>query len=110
MKVGKETPFTFRAGELGFNIGMIANEVLNRSKATLVFEALTPTAPARAKAEAFLRQLLADGPIPARRIEAAAKDAGLAMRTIRRAKNWLGVKASKTGLDGPWVWSLVESG
>ena len=71
---------------------------------------VTSFAPARAKAEGFLQKLLVNGPIPTRRIEAKAKDAGLSMTSIRRAKDWLGVKASKTGLNGGWCWSLPEGG
>jgi hypothetical protein len=70
------------------------------------------SSPRRNDAEAFLKTILADGPLPVRRIESEAKEAGLVMATVRRAKDVLGVKTSKTALDGGWVWELPppESG
>ena len=67
-------------------------------------------APARKAAEDFLRTTLAVGPLAVRQIEAEANAAGLSWRTVRRAKEVLGVKASKTGLDGGWVWALPQDG
>jgi hypothetical protein len=63
-------------------------------------------------AEAFLKTTLANGPLPVRRIESEAKEAGLTMATVRRAKDALGAKTSKTALDKGWVWELppTESG
>lgn len=78
-------------------------------------EALAPrgeksrTAPAREAAEEFLKVVLADQPVPVRRIESEAKAAGLSWATVKRAKDALGVKASKSGLDGGWMWQLVPT-
>jgi hypothetical protein len=60
---------------------------------------------ARAEAIAFLQALLADGPMPTPSIIRAARQAGLAHRTIRRAKVALGILARKDG-DGGWSWTL----
>jgi hypothetical protein len=38
------------------------------------------------------------------------KGAPCSERTLRRAKERLGIKASKDGLTGPWMWSLPEDG
>jgi hypothetical protein len=35
-----------------------------------------------------------------------ARDAGIAWRTVRRAKDDLGIKPAKTGFNGAWEWSL----
>jgi putative DNA primase/helicase len=67
------------------------------------------SAPRRNDAEDFLKTVLADGPLPVRRIESEAKDAGLAKATVRRAKDALGVVATKAALDGGWVWELPAS-
>ncbi len=58
----------------------------------------------------FLREVLGAGPVPSGKIEDEARKAGLAWRTVRRAKDQLGVRVRKTGVDGGWVWSLPEDG
>jgi RecA-family ATPase len=69
--------------------------------------------PAVEAAEEFLRSLLADGPVPQREVQAAAREAGISMRTIKRAKEELGVDSvavreeGKRGIQG-WSWSLLE--
>jgi hypothetical protein len=67
---------------------------------------------AQAEAEEFLSDLLANGPVPQKDIEADTKGAGLSWRTVRRAKARLGVSAQrqsegKSGA-GRWVWSLQD--
>ncbi len=56
------------------------------------------------EAIAFLRQHLADGPQPAKTLLQAAKSAGIAERTLHRAKDVLGVTAEHTGWHGQWIW------
>ena len=59
-----------------------------------------------------LTDLLADGPVPAKKVKAAAKAAEVSEITLRRAKDRLGVVAKKTGKPGEtdqaWTWSLPE--
>jgi len=55
-----------------------------------------------------LQELLADGPVPAKEAKAYCQEAGIASRTLDRAKNHLGVRA-RPRLDGDrkhWVWEL----
>jgi hypothetical protein len=57
-------------------------------------------------AEAFLRDILTGGPVAVPKIMDEAKKACIAEKTLRRAKEDLGVKASKTGMSGGWSWEL----
>lgn len=54
----------------------------------------------------FLEDLLAEGPVSAKAVKAEARDAGVAEKTLQRAKTKLGVETSKEGLKGGWVWRL----
>lgn len=56
---------------------------------------------------AFLRELLAEGPVAVKIVQEAAKAAGLAWGTVRRAAGDLDVVTSKAGIeDGAWEWRL----
>lgn len=70
-------------------------------------EAVDDDGGAKAEAADFLRDLLAFGPVPAKKVQAAARDAGLAWRTVRRAKDDLGVVSEKSGTGG-WSWRLPQ--
>ena len=52
----------------------------------------------------FLRQQLAASPQPATMLLQAAYAAGIAERTLHRAKDVLGVTTEHTGWHGQWVW------
>ncbi len=69
--------------------------------------------PARTEAQDFLRDMLAGGPRPVTDIQADAESAGIAWRTINRAKKALGVEAERKaetargmGAEGRWYWRL----
>ncbi len=53
----------------------------------------------------FLREELSADPIWVKQIFKDARDAGIAEITLRRAKDALGVKAEKQGVEG-WAWRL----
>ncbi len=60
-------------------------------------------------AKAFLCDLLADGPVRMKTIEAQAKEAGHAWATVRRAKRALKARSRRPpggGIDVPWYWVL----
>jgi len=69
-----------------------------------------PDADAQNEAVAFLRAELADGPRPQGEIMRAARECGHSEKTLRRAKNALGVVASRIGFGaaGEWRWALPE--
>jgi RecA-family ATPase len=57
-------------------------------------------------AKAFLLNLLKGAPVASKDIRQNATEAGISWIAVRRAKDALGVAATKTGLKGGWVWSL----
>jgi len=61
---------------------------------------------ALADAVGFLRAELADGPVSAKAIRKEADGAGIAWRTVERAKTRLCVESRKDGPRGPWLWAL----
>lgn len=64
---------------------------------------------AGAEAEDFLRELLADGPVDAQIVKQAAREDGIAEKTLWRAKSKLGVKTNDRagfGRGYPSRWSL----
>ena len=60
-------------------------------------------------AKDFLTELLRDGELPQKQIEIDAKGAGQSWRTIRRAKDELGIKSVKSKLDKCWYWKLASN-
>jgi hypothetical protein len=61
----------------------------------------------RQAAAEWLREYLADGlPRETTIIETEANEAGYSWRTIKRAKDLVGVKVSKIGYQGKWTWQL----
>lgn len=60
-------------------------------------------------AEEFLREILADGPLLYSGVIKLARGAGIAERTLKRAKSSLRVDSKKARTqDGQWTWSLPE--
>lgn len=56
----------------------------------------------------FLRAELADGPRLASEVQTEARRAALTDKTIRVAREKLGIKPAKTGFEGGWEWALPE--
>jgi putative DNA primase/helicase len=59
---------------------------------------------ALSEAKDWLFDFLLDGPRGAKEVQSAARDAGHNWRTVRRAKQALGVQARKSGMRGGWEW------
>jgi hypothetical protein len=57
-------------------------------------------------ARSFLEAELAEGPRPSKTLLENAEREGIPRRTLWRAKDVLGVTASKTAFDGGWAWTL----
>ena len=58
------------------------------------------------EAQSFLKEVLADGPLPQTEIEAAAQQAGIRPKTLRNARYELGVTSTK--ISKQWLWALPE--
>jgi hypothetical protein len=58
------------------------------------------------EAEDFLREYLADRPMPADKVEAAAEENDISKRTLKRARKSLRIVTTKTGFGSGWSWSL----
>jgi hypothetical protein len=54
--------------------------------------------------------MLADGPTPSREIKAAAREAGIGLRTLFRAKKAAGVRSTtdRYGIGANWRWYLPD--
>jgi 5S rRNA maturation endonuclease (ribonuclease M5)/archaellum biogenesis ATPase FlaH len=63
---------------------------------------------ALAEAESFLLEELAAGPVAAKEMKAKARAAGIAERTLMRAKASVHVTSAKDGFQGLWTWSLPD--
>jgi putative DNA primase/helicase len=107
----------FRIGQVTTPTGLLAPTVLwdampvtMSADEALAGPADAGSAPARNEAMDFLRDVLAAGPVPSEKIRDEVNKAGLAWRTVRRAKEGLGVRVRKTGIDGGWVWTLPGDG
>jgi hypothetical protein len=70
---------------------------------------------AEAEAKDFLRELLADGPVPVEEVFEEARSVRIAEKTLRRAKSSLGVDSEREGNigkrgGGRWLWVLPTNG
>ena len=63
----------------------------------------------RREVKEWLKDLLADGPVAVKKIQAEAKAAGWSWMTVRRAKEALPVVASKSGYQRKWEWRLEDA-
>jgi hypothetical protein len=68
---------------------------------------------ALSEAQEFLREVLAGGAVPAKVAQEEARGAGIAERTLKRARSGLGVVAEREGEPGQqggglWYWRLPE--
>jgi RecA-family ATPase len=62
----------------------------------------------RADAKAFLLEYLKDGPVEAEAIKTAAERERFSARTLRRAREELGIVTRKAGFQGPSLWELPQ--
>ena len=64
----------------------------------------------RANIIEWLREVLADGPVPAKEMEKLARDMGVSMRTLQRLKSSAGVVSHKTGFGkgAIYTWQLKD--
>jgi putative DNA primase/helicase len=63
---------------------------------------------AKGEAIEFLKDALAGSPKPAGDVSREARAAGLTSKSLRSAREALGIKSEKAGFDGGWVWGLPK--
>ncbi|HEY1307298.1 MAG TPA: AAA family ATPase [Vicinamibacterales bacterium] len=70
-----------------------------------------PDQEVRQDAADWLREILADGPLPAKDLQAAAREAGIGWRSVEGAKAKLRVRSVKhgSGIASRWIWKLPET-
>jgi energy-coupling factor transporter ATP-binding protein EcfA2 len=64
----------------------------------------------RREAERWLAEALSDGPVASDELLKAAEKVGISRRTLFRAKDALGVVASKGAFKGGWAWRQPDEG
>jgi hypothetical protein len=79
---------------------------ISADKALAALQGGESTRSAKDEAVDFLEDLLAAGPVPANDVQAAAKEAGIGAKSLRTAKETLGIKPEKSGMKAGWVWAL----
>ena len=62
----------------------------------------------KSEAIEFLTDALRSGPVSAKDMKKEAIDAGISPKSLRSARETLGVKPEKAGFEGGWVWSLPK--
>lgn len=63
----------------------------------------------KAEAMEFLKEILAGDARPANEVTPHAKEAGITDKMLRSARQALGVKATKDGMSGGWIWALPKA-
>jgi putative DNA primase/helicase len=109
------------AAGLGFSLGQqfVGNEILtsrviwDSAPVTITADEAVAAAnnegpTAMSEAAEFLREELANEPRSVKDLKKAAAEANLSWRTVRRAQTELGVKPTKDGLAGGWLWELPK--
>jgi hypothetical protein len=108
--------YTFEAPRVGFDKRLkediCASRVIWLSKVDMSANDIMAAAggesgQAKREAREFLEDMLSAGPMPADDVIAAAKQNGIAERTLKRAKKELGIKSEKT--NAGWAWALDKS-
>lgn len=93
-----------------FTSSVVWGEALDGSARELLGQADQGSAPGDRSeldaAQEFLRNILADGPLPSKQVKADADGAGYSWRTIQRAQKSLGVEATKGCMKEGWSWRL----
>jgi hypothetical protein len=56
----------------------------------------------------WLREILAEGPVPTTEVQETAREAGLSWATVKRARPKIGAKAKRDGFGrgGSWLWHI----
>lgn len=62
----------------------------------------------KAEATEFLTAFLSNGPVAVAEVNTEARAAGINPKALRSAREALGIRPTKTGMNGGWVWELPK--
>lgn len=99
----------YRIGEREGGVGVVWEGPTNLTADDLCRLKASESSPGQ-RAERWLKDLLANGPMPATRVEADAQAVGIGYATLRAMKKKLGVESRRVSRDGrvewEWVWPV----
>lgn len=97
----------FEIGENGFKWN---GETTLTAEMLLGSNALQEKETALFEAEEYLTNKLSSGTLKAEQVESEARDLGISIRTLKRAKKAIGIEVTKQGFghSGYWLWSLPK--
>ena len=85
---------------------MLFRSTITADQALAAMDGASENRSEKSEAIEFLQNVLANGPLPAKDVKQEAIEAGISAKSLRTAREALGIKPTKTGFEGGWVWSL----
>jgi len=104
--------YAFEQADIGNGIvasRTVWGEAVDGSASALLNDAEADPDDTGQDAASFLRELLADGPMPTKTVRKEADDAGFSWRTIQRAMRRAGVESQRQGFGMPALWVRKDS-
>jgi putative DNA primase/helicase len=81
---------------------------ITADQALAAFDGQGESRSGKAEATDFLTNLLAGGPVSAKDVMKEAASVGISAKSLRSAREALGIKPEKSGFDDGWAWTLPK--